>query len=48
MAFLPIFLSPSASPIDIVVFPSPNGVGFMAVTSISFPSFLSFRFSNFF
>ena len=45
IAFLFILDSPSASPIDIVVFPSPNGVGFIDVTSINFPSFLSFSFS---
>jgi len=42
--FLPIFLNPSANPIDIVVFPSPSGVGFIAVTNTSLPSFLSFKF----
>ena len=45
IAFFPIWLSPSANPIEIVVFPSPRGVGFMAVTNISFPSFLPFNFS---
>ena len=44
--FFPIFDSPSASPIDIVVFPSPNGVGFTAVTSINFPFLFPFIFSN--
>ena len=38
--FFPILLSPSAIAIEIVVFPSPNGVGLIAVTNINFPSFL--------
>ena len=33
---------PSISPSDVVDFPSPSGVGVMAVTSIYFPSGLSF------
>ena len=41
MDFLPIFLSPSARPTDVVVLPSPAGVGVIAVTRISFPSGLS-------
>ena len=41
--FLPIFLKPSASPIAIVVFPSPKGVGLIEVTKINFPSFFSFN-----
>ena len=40
-AFLPIFLIPSASPIETVDFPSPAGVGVMAVTKINFPDFFS-------
>ena len=43
--FFPIFASPSAIAIDIVVFPSPKGVGFIAVTNTNFPFFL---FSKFF
>ena len=43
--FFPIFLSPSAIAIDIVVLPSPRGVGFIAVTNINLPSFL-LDFSN--
>ena len=45
-AFLPIRLNPSPSPMVVVVFPSPRGVGVIAVTRISFPSFfpsLAFR-----
>ena len=45
MAFFPILFNPSARPIAIVVFPSPNGVGLIDVTNINFPSFL---FSNLF
>ena len=39
--FFPIFLSPSPNPIVVVVLPSPRGVGVMAVTRISLPSFFS-------
>ena len=39
--FFPNTRKPSASPIDVVVFPSPNGVGLIAVTNINFPFFLS-------
>ena len=45
MDFLPILESPSAMAIETVVFPSPNGVGLIAVTNISFPFFLFFIFS---
>src|SRR5665811_1235862 len=45
-AFLPILLSPMARPTLIVVFPSPAGVGFIAVTKINLPSFLAFSFSK--
>jgi hypothetical protein len=38
IAFLPIAFKASPSPTVVVVFPSPAGVGVMAVTSISFPS----------
>ena len=43
IAFLFILFSPSAIAIDTVVFPSPNGVGFIAVTSISFPFLFDFN-----
>ena len=36
-AFFPILCNPSAKPIAMVVFPSPSGVGLIAVTKISFP-----------
>ena len=35
---LPMRLRPSASPTEVVVLPSPAGVGVIAVTSTSFPS----------
>ena len=41
--FFPIALKPSAIAIDIVVFPSPRGVGLMAVTNINLPFFLFFN-----
>ncbi len=37
-ALFPIRLKASVRPIDVVVFPSPAGVGVMAVTMISFPA----------
>tara|TARA_B100000242_G_scaffold84946_1_gene56697 strand:+ start:3662 stop:3907 length:246 start_codon:yes stop_codon:yes gene_type:complete len=37
--FLPILFNPSDNPTDVVVFPSPAGVGEIAVTKINFPSF---------
>ena len=37
IAFLPIRLSASPRPTVVVVFPSPAGVGLMAVTRISLP-----------
>ena len=40
---LPMNFRPCASPIDVVVFPSPAGVGLMAVTKMSLPSFLCSR-----
>ena len=46
IAFLPNLLNPSASPTEVVVFPSPAGVGVMAVTRINLPSSLSFNASN--
>ena len=39
--FLPIFERASPKPTDVVVFPSPAGVGLIAVTSISFPFLFS-------
>jgi hypothetical protein len=39
-AFLPILFRPSPRPTVVVVFPSPAGVGLIAVTKINFPSFL--------
>ena len=48
IALFPILVRPSARPIAIVVLPSPNGVGLIEVTKISFPFFLSFNLlSNF-
>ena len=43
MAFLPIAFKPSPRPTVVVVFPSPAGVGVMAVTRISFPSGFELR-----
>ncbi len=43
-AFTPILFSPSVSPILMVVFPSPAGVGLIAVTKTSLPSGLSENF----
>ena len=37
-AFLPMWLSASPRPTVVVVFPSPAGVGLMAVTNTSLPS----------
>ena len=37
-AFLPMRFNPSPKPTVVVVFPSPAGVGLIAVTKISFPS----------
>ena len=44
MAFLFILPKASPSPTVVVVFPSPAGVGFMAVTRTSFPSGLPLTF----
>ena len=44
--FLPSLPSPWMSPIVVTVFPSPAGVGVIAVTTTSFPSFLSLSFSR--
>ena len=43
--FFPILERPSAIAIETVVFPSPKGVGFIAVTKINLPSFLFLNFS---
>ena len=42
--FFPSLFIPSERPTEVVVFPSPAGVGEIAVTNISFPFFLFFRF----
>ena len=42
-AFLPIRFIPSVRPTEVVVLPSPAGVGLMAVTRMSLPSGLSKR-----
>ena len=44
-AFLPILFRASPKPTVVVDFPSPAGVGLMAVTSISLPSFCPQVFS---
>jgi hypothetical protein len=44
--FLPSLLRASANPIVVVVLPSPAGVGVIAVTKISLPSFLSVSFNS--
>ena len=43
ITFFPIFARPSVKPTDVVVLPSPAGVGVMAVININFPSGLSFK-----
>ena len=45
--FLPILFKPSLKPTEVVVFPSPAGVGVIAVTNISFPSGLFFNVSKY-
>ena len=45
MDFLPILFRPSFRPTDVVVLPSPAGVGVIAVTNINLPSFLSLSVS---
>src|SRR4030042_2589241 len=40
---LPLLPRPSIRPQDVVLLPSPSGVGVMAVTSLYFPWGLSFR-----
>ena len=47
IAFLPIWLSASPRPTVVVVLPSPAGVGLIAVTRISLPSFFAFRLSTY-
>ena len=44
--FLPILFNPSPNPTVVVDFPSPALVGLIAVTKISFASFLSAFFFN--
>ncbi len=46
--FHPLLPRPSTRPMEVVVFPSPRGVGVMAVTSIYLPSGLSFSRSMIF
>ena len=43
-AFLPILFIPSVKPTEVVVLPSPAGVGEIAVTSMSLPSGFSLNF----
>ena len=43
--FFPILFRPSFKPTDVVVLPSPAGVGLIAVTKINFPSGLDLLFS---
>ena len=45
-AFLPVLHSACPNPTVTVDFPSPAGVGFIAVTRTNFPSFLSLLFFN--
>ena len=47
MDFFPILFNPSLRPTEVVVFPSPAGVGVIAVTKISFPFFLFFKVSKY-
>ena len=44
--FFPTLFKPSDRPTETVVYPSPAGVGVIAVTKISFPSFLLLSFSR--
>ena len=47
--FLPILFNPSCRPTEVVVLPSPAGVGVIAVTKINLPSGLSlsvFKYSK--
>jgi len=43
MAFFPLWQRPSTKPTLVVVFPSPAGVGEIAVTKINFPFFFGLR-----
>ena len=45
--FFPILFKPSLRPTEVVVLPSPAGVGVIAVTKINFPSFLLFKLSKY-
>ncbi len=45
IVLFPIRFNPSVNPIEIVVLPSPNGVGVIALTKTSLPSTLSFNLS---
>ena len=46
IVLLPILFKLCVSPIVTVDFPSPAGVGVIAVTKINFPSFFSFNLFN--
>ena len=46
MAFFPLWQRPSTKPTLVVVFPSPAGVGEIAVTKINLPSFLFLHLSK--
>ena len=45
--FFPILFKPSFNPTEVVVLPSPAGVGVIAVTKTSLPSGLSFKVSKY-
>jgi hypothetical protein len=45
--FFPILFKPSFNPTEVVVLPSPAGVGVIAVTRINLPSGLSFKVSRY-
>jgi hypothetical protein len=45
MAFLPMWFNASPSPTVLVVFPSPAGVGEIAVTKTNFPFGRDFKLS---
>ncbi len=44
--FLSIPFKPSVKPMEMVVLPSPAGVGVIALTKISLPSFVCFSLSS--
>ena len=46
IVFFPIRFRASPNPTVVVVFPSPAGVGLIAVTKINFPSLLFFNLSR--